>query len=104
DHAAAPPSSVMKSRRLIGSLSPRSQPLTTRELRCASQQTWQLWVMCGPRRIGNAIVGAAEPPTELAVDILQHHRIRVDGDLVVRVEVSSSELVQHGWALRDDSG
>jgi hypothetical protein len=55
-------------------------------------------------QLGNAIVGAAEPPTELAVDILHHHRIRVDVGLVVRVEVSGRELVQHGWALRDDCG
>jgi hypothetical protein len=55
-------------------------------------------------QLRNAIVGAAEPPTELAVDILQHHHIRVDVGLVVRVEVSGRELVQHGWALRDDGG
>jgi hypothetical protein len=59
---------------------------------------------CASWLLGNAIVGAAEPPTELAVDILHHHRIRVDVGLVVRVEVSGRELVQHGWALRDDSG
>ena len=47
---------------------------------------------------------AAEPPTELAVDILHHHHIRVDVGLVVRVEISGRELVQHGWALRDDGG
>jgi hypothetical protein len=52
----------------------------------------------------NAIVGAAEPPTKLAVDILDHHHIRVDVGLVARVEVSGRELVQHGWALRDDGG
>jgi hypothetical protein len=55
-------------------------------------------------QLRNAIVGAAEPPTELAVDILQHHHIRVDVGLVIRVEVSGRELVQHGWALRDDGG
>jgi hypothetical protein len=53
---------------------------------------------------GNAIVGAAEPPTELAVDILHHHHIRVDVGLVVCVEVSGGKLVQHGWAVRDDGG
>src|SRR6516225_145311 len=55
-------------------------------------------------QLGNAIVGAAEPPTELAVDILQHHHIRGDVGLVVGVEVSGRKLVQHGWALRDDGG
>ncbi len=29
-------------------------------------------------QLGNAIVGAAEPPTKLAVDILHHHHIRMD--------------------------
>ena len=55
-------------------------------------------------QLGNAIVGTAEPPTELAVDILHHHHIRVDVGLVVCVEVSGRELVQHGWAVRDDGG
>jgi hypothetical protein len=35
------------------------------------------------RQLGIAIVGAAEPPTERAVDILQHHHIRVDVGLVI---------------------
>jgi len=51
---------------------------------------------------GNAIVGAAEPPTKLAADILHHHHIRVNVGLVVHVELAGRELVQHGWALRDD--
>jgi len=55
-------------------------------------------------QLGNAIVGAAEPPTKLAVDILHHHHIRIDVGLVARVEFSGRELVQHGWALRDDGG
>jgi Transposase domain (DUF772) len=55
-------------------------------------------------QLGNAIVGAAEPPTELAVDILHHHHIRVDVGLVVRVEVLGGEFVQHGRALHDDGG
>jgi hypothetical protein len=56
------------------------------------------------QQLGNAIVGAAEPPTKLAVDILYHHHIRMDVGLVARVEVSGRELVQHGWAFRDDGG
>src|SRR6516162_8493964 len=55
-------------------------------------------------QLGNTVVGAAEPPTELAVDILQHHHIRGDVGLVVGVEVSGRKLVQHGWTVRDDSG
>src|ERR1700736_3446870 len=55
-------------------------------------------------QLGNAIVGAAEPPTKLAVDILHHHHIRMDVGLVARVEVSGREFVQHGRALRDDGG
>jgi len=55
-------------------------------------------------QLSNAIVGAAEPPTKLAVDILHHHHIRMDVGLVARVEVSGRELVQHGWAFRDDGG
>jgi hypothetical protein len=55
-------------------------------------------------QLGNAIVGAAEPPTKLAVDILHHHHIRIDVSLVARVELSGRELVQHGWALHDDGG
>ena len=55
-------------------------------------------------QIGNAIVGAAEPPAKLAVDILHHHHIRMDVGLVARVEFSGRELVHHGWALRDDGG
>src|SRR5665811_1096282 len=53
-------------------------------------------------QLGNAIVGATEPPTKLAVDILDHHHIRMDVGLVARVEVSGRELVQSGWAFRDD--
>jgi hypothetical protein len=37
-------------------------------------------------QLGNAIVGAAELPTKLAVDILHHDHIRVDVDLVVHVD------------------
>lgn len=55
-------------------------------------------------QLGNATVGAAEPPTELAVDILHHHHIRVDVGFAVRVEVSGGELVQHGWAFHEDGG
>jgi hypothetical protein len=55
-------------------------------------------------QLGNPIVGATEPPTKLAVDILHHHHIRVDVGLVARVEFLGRELVQHGWALRDDGG
>jgi hypothetical protein len=55
-------------------------------------------------QLGNAIVGAAEPPAKLAVDVLHHHHIRMDVGLVTRVEVSGRELVEHGWALRDDGG
>jgi hypothetical protein len=53
-------------------------------------------------QLGNATVGAAEPPTELAVNILQHHHVGVDVGLVICVEVSGRELVQHGCAVRDD--
>src|SRR6266481_6455748 len=56
------------------------------------------------QQLGNATVGAAEPPTKLAVDILYHHHIRMDVGLVACVEVSGRELVQHGWAFRDDGG
>jgi hypothetical protein len=55
-------------------------------------------------QLGNAIVGTAKPPTKLAVDILHHHHIRIDVGLVAPVEFSGRELVQHGWALRDDGG
>src|SRR6266567_4563567 len=55
-------------------------------------------------QFGNAIVGAAEPPTKLTVDILHHHHIRMDVGLVAGVEFSGRKLVQHGWALRDDGG
>jgi hypothetical protein len=55
-------------------------------------------------QLGNAIVGAAEPTTKLAVNILHHHHIRVDVSLVVRVKFSGRELVEHGWAFRDDGG
>jgi hypothetical protein len=41
---------------------------------------------------GSAIVGAAEPPTELAIYILHHQHIRVDG-LVVRVKVRAVSCV-----------
>src|SRR5437588_6764138 len=43
-------------------------------------------------------------PTELAVYILHHHHIRTDIGLVICVEVSSRELVQNGWVVRDNSG
>src|SRR5216684_6660217 len=56
------------------------------------------------QQLGNALVGAAEPPTKLTVDILHHHHIRIDVGLVARVEFSGRELVQHGWAFRDDGG
>jgi hypothetical protein len=55
-------------------------------------------------QIGDAIVGATQPPAKLAVDILQHHHIGMDVGLVTRVEVSRRELVQHGRALRDHGG
>jgi hypothetical protein len=55
-------------------------------------------------QLGNATVGAAEPPAKFAVDILHHHHIGVDVGLVIRVEVSGRELVQHRCALRDDGG
>src|SRR5260370_9962984 len=55
-------------------------------------------------QLGNAIVGAAEPSTKLAVDILHHHHIRMNVGLVARVEFLGREFVQHGWALRDDRG
>ena len=51
-------------------------------------------------QLGKAIVGAAEPPTKLAVDILRHHHIRMDVGLVARVEVSGRELVQASGANR----
>ena len=47
-------------------------------------------------QLGNATVGAAEPPAEFAVDVLHHDHIGVDVGLVVRVEVSGRELVQYG--------
>ena len=53
-------------------------------------------------QLRKAIVGATKPPTKLAVDILHHHHIRVDIGLVVRVKLSSRELVQQSLALRDD--
>src|SRR6516165_1216989 len=55
-------------------------------------------------QLGKAIVGAAEPSTKLAVDILQHDHIPVHVGLVALVKLLSRELVQHGWALRDDRG
>ena len=68
---------------------------------CAESVSGLAFSICQP---GNAIVGVAEPPAELAVDILHHHHIGVDVGLVVRIEVSGGELVQHGWGLRDDRG
>ena len=53
-------------------------------------------------QLGNATVGAAEPPAKLAVDILHHDHIAVDVGLVVGVEVSGRQLVQCGCGLRDD--
>jgi hypothetical protein len=35
-------------------------------------------------QFGNAIVGVAEPPTKLVVDIPHHHHIRMDVGLVAR--------------------
>jgi hypothetical protein len=55
-------------------------------------------------QLGKAIVGAPEPPTKLAVDILQHDYIPVDVGLVALVKLLGRELVQLGWALRDDRG
>ena len=55
-------------------------------------------------QLGNAAVGAAEPPAKFAVDVLHHDHIGVDVGLVVRVEISGRELVQHGFGLRDDGG
>jgi len=40
----------------------------------------------------DVLVGAAEPPAKLAVDILHHHHIRMDVGLVARVEVFSGRL------------
>src|SRR5262245_8928901 len=51
----------------------------------------------------HAIVGTTEPPTQLAADVLQHHYVSMDVRLVVRVELSGREFVQHGRTLRDDS-
>jgi hypothetical protein len=53
-------------------------------------------------QLGNTIVGAAEPPAKLAADVLHHHHIGMDIRLVTRVELFGRELVQQGWALRDD--
>ena len=55
-------------------------------------------------QLGNAIVGAAQPSTKFAVDILHHHHIPMDVGFVARVEFSGREFVQHGWALRDHGG
>ncbi len=55
-------------------------------------------------QLGNSIVGATEPPTKLAVDVLYHHDIRMNVGFVARVELSGREFVQHGWALCDDGG
>src|SRR5258708_6504280 len=52
--------------------------------------------------LGNATVGAAQPPAKLAVDILHHHHVRMDVSLVTGVELLGRELVQHGRAFRDD--
>ena len=45
-------------------------------------------------QLDNAKVSATEPPAELAVDVLQHHRIRVDVGFIEGVEVSGRELVE----------
>ena len=64
----------------------------------------------GPRlaalrgQVDNADIGATEPAAELAVDVLQHHRIGVDVGFIERVEVSGREFVKHGRALGDDAG
>jgi hypothetical protein len=55
-------------------------------------------------QLGNAIVGAAEPPTKFAADVLHHHHIGMNIRLVTRVELFGRELVQQRWALRDDGG
>ena len=55
-------------------------------------------------QLGDAAVGAAEPAAKFAVDILHHDYIGVDVGLVVRVEVSGRQLIQHGCGLRDDGG
>ena len=55
-------------------------------------------------QLGNAIVGAAEPPAKLAADVLHHDHIGVDIGLVAGVELSGREFVQHGRAVRDDGG
>jgi hypothetical protein len=55
-------------------------------------------------QLGNATVGAAEPPAKFAVDVLHHDHIAVDVGLVVRVEISGRELVQYGCALGYDGG
>jgi hypothetical protein len=51
-------------------------------------------------QLGNSIVGAAEPSTKLAVDILYHHDIRVDVGLVARVELSGRECTARLGSLR----
>jgi MFS family permease len=57
-----------------------------------------------PHQLGDAAVGAAQPPAQLAVDVLYHQHIGVDVGLVAGVELSSRKLVQHGRTRRDDGG
>src|SRR5215469_2236650 len=62
--------------------------------------------LAGVKRLepGKAIVGAAQPPAQLAVDVLHHDHIAVDVALVIFVELLRRELVQHGRTLRDHGG
>jgi hypothetical protein len=84
-------------RRPTGCISPAAVLLYPHDARESASLTRVKYL-----QLSNAIVGAAEPPTKLAVDILHHHHIRVDVGLVASVEVSRRELIQHDWALRDD--
>ena len=62
------------------------------------------WIRIEHLQLGNAIVGAAEPPAKLAIDVLHHDHIRMDVGLVIRIELPGRELVQHGWTLRNHGG
>jgi hypothetical protein len=69
---------------------------------CAREFTSSFRVM--HLQLGNAIVGAAEPPAKLAVDVLHHHHIAMDIGLVTRVQLLGREFVQHRRARRDHGG
>ena len=72
-------------------LSPRITVAIGLGLAALTRPSAALKLEAAVRGSGSAIVGAAEQPTELAIYILYHHHIRVDG-LVVRVKVSGREL------------